>query len=194
MNNVSFTGLRNIGGCTLYQTTLQQNIYEKQDYLIALLTDDYNGKDLTEFKNVAKLCRDKLGSCTNADDNRFLHIETKTLCNVENEYEKYVPKIFINGKEVPPSRSTIPMFSYIAKLTRRINGMKSEEFVYNQDFKYGTAGRTSLVPDYDLGDIVRNFKWKLSEFIEKIYSADSSCCTAKVVNDNISEIMMDYFK
>ena len=46
MNPVSFKGITNVGACAMTRQTNEKNV-RVNNCLIAQLTDDFNGKDLT---------------------------------------------------------------------------------------------------------------------------------------------------
>ena len=61
MDKVNFTGIRNIGA---YMKPLPYAMPNTtKTYLIAQLTDDFDGKDLNEFKEAAKKCEQITGKC-----------------------------------------------------------------------------------------------------------------------------------
>lgn len=192
MNEISFTGLKNMGGCTLRKNMLMGQYESKENYLLIHLSDDYKGRDLSDFRDAVKSCSPKLGSLTNKDDSRFLHIMTRTVRNTENEFDDPVPQLFINGKEIPAKRYTLPLFSYIAKLTRRIENMEDKDFVYNQDFKYGPDAKTYMLPKNNLDYVAESIGLDPSVFINGVYCAQTSKNNAKIINQDIQKKMLDY--
>ena len=125
INNISFTGIRNIG--YIKYKRLSPVVAMKSRSLSMVLSDDYNGKDLTEFLDVLKkIPRTQYG---------YQHPESKDILNIEcatfNDYDT----LLINGKPIKVDDEHLPMFSYIAKLTRKIAGLTDEQMVVNETYK-----------------------------------------------------------
>ena len=192
MNNINFTGLKNIGGITIKQQHLFGDFQKQQDYLLVHLTDDYNGHDLAEFKDVVRKCQPDLGACTFGPDNRFIHIMTRTVKETNNEFDIPVPQLFVNNKLVPVTDKTLPLFSYVAKLTKRIQNMDDNDFVYNNDFKYGQAGRLFMIDGVDLSNLAAGANISENELMDKLYSSMSAKQFAKLINKNVQKQMIDY--
>lgn len=187
MNNVSFTGLRNIGACSFAYN------YEKGKRigtaLLVNLIDDNKGKDFSEYKDVMRKCSESFEHYFPEDKN-FLHVQTIKYFPDDEDFET-VPQLIVNGFPVEPETKTMPLFSYIAKLTKRIIGSTEGDIKISNDFKYG--------PDADiyLSDI------KISELeasqerrkliLDNIYSIPSAKAGANNINNDIQAQMMDYF-
>ena len=192
VNNVNFTGLKNIGGISCYQQHLQGNFQKQQDYLLVHLTDDYNGHDLAEFNEVVKKCQPDLGVCTFEPGSRFIQIMTKTVNEADNEFNVSAPQLFVNNKLVPVTDNTLPLFSYVAKLTRKIQNMDDKEFVYNKDFKYGLAGRTFMISGFDMINFANRENVSVDEIMDKLYCPMTAKRKAQIINSNIQKQMLDY--
>ena len=192
MNNINFTGLKNIGSC-IFTTNHPTGLFGiKNDFLIANLTDDYNGKDLSEFYEVLKKCQNSSGISKNKDDPRFIQIITRTVVNAINPCENNIIQVLVNGKEIEVKDENLPLFTYLAKLTRKIGNMKNSEFIYDNDFKYGDAGKKYLIPNYDLDILSNSIGMKSRDLADKIYSSDISRKGAKTINKIIHKQMINY--
>ena len=87
INNISFTGIKNVAGCQF-----QRN---KQSFSTALsmcLTDDVNGKDLSEFHSMVKKVATK--------PNQFEHYNGSDVVNIEHYAQNDGTALFLNGDEV----------------------------------------------------------------------------------------------
>ena len=55
MNSINFTGIKNAGFMSAQVIHPELMSIIDRNYLVAQLTDDYNGNDLTEFNEVVKI-------------------------------------------------------------------------------------------------------------------------------------------
>lgn len=183
MDNINFTGLYNIGAVI---TRLDNPNKILRANLLVNLTNDVKGKDLSEFREVLQRCKPDIGNCKFPQDD-FVHIMTSAYDNKE-----YVPKLAVNRNILPVNNKTVPMFDYIAKLTRTIIKMNDAEFNKNRNSKLGYIN-DYLIPELKLNDIVSSFR----EFMN-IYSCviDPNTCrtVAKKINTDIFEQMVDWLK
>ena len=192
MNPVSFKGITNVGACAMTRQTNEKNV-RVNNCLIAQLTDDFNGKDLTEFESVVKDCNPDNWYRSFPEDYRLIHIMTEYTADISKEIDDPIPKLYVNYHEVPVKNETLPMFSFIAKLTRKIFNM--ENFQRANDFKYGIIGRLCLLPNCDLALIAKNLNYKFKTFIDTMpFSDDASKRFAKEINKNINRQMKDFLK
>ena len=121
VSNVNFTGLSNIG-----YVKFRRGINHARS-ISMVLKDDYKGKDLEQFKNVVRKVSVKTGDYLNDVSSDVLNIEC-----INSEIGNHV---FVNGKYLHANDKNLPMFSYIAKITRQIENMKHSDMVVNNDYK-----------------------------------------------------------
>lgn len=135
--NISFTGINNLyigkksGSSYGTYMTSDGNIKEGEkkhlDVLIKCdLSDDEQGKHLSEFQTVAK----KVGLKTKLD-----YVNSKNPQRIEllarhvevpDDYNALSFTAFkINGTEVPADRKTLPLYTYMAKFAREISDLDS---------------------------------------------------------------------
>ena len=187
MDNINFTGLRNIGA---YMKPLPYAMPNTtKTYMIVNLTDDFNGKDLTEFKKAAKKCEPIIGKCIFPYNSKFIHIMTNVINN-----GKDLPDLAVNHIIIPAQRETLSMFSYIAKLTKRIAQMTNESFDIHKDFKYGPDGDNFIFPAGRVSNFNPDNPEKTHEFLDEIYSPETDRKVAIVINRHIQARMEDYLK
>ena len=188
MNDINFTGLQNMGACAC--SMVSEKGKRVGSFLLVNLKADARGKYLSEYENV-------LGRCSNSfynkfpDDKNFLHIQTLTSLPANKE-GKVIPQLVVNGHVVPTKTETMPLFTYVARLTKRILGMSEKEFKIAEDFKYGPDGDSYLTRDVKFSELdLTPEQRKL--LIDEVYSLNSVKTSAKFINDDIQAQMMDYF-
>lgn len=187
MDNINFTGIRNIGA---YVKPLQQSLPDVTvTHMVINLTDDYNGKDLTEFKEVAKKCEPIIGKCRFAKDPNFIHVMTSSV-----QEKGLIPRLAVNYIVIPIQRETLSMFSFIAKLTRRISQMSEKQFEIANDFKFGPDGDSYIFPMHKVSDLNPSNPDKTRELLSEIYSPNNDKQVAKLINEHIQISMEDYLK
>ena len=193
MNSINFTGVKNIGALTAIGADPNQQRLSTNNFLLVNLTDDYNGKDLTNFKDAVRKCNAKVGSFINDKNSNFVHITYTTVSNPENETEQCVSSLRVNGKKVILKDENLPLFSFIAKLTDRISDINDEDFVLNRDFVTGPEARELIIPGADVAEIANQQGFDLEEFLDHIYSPAVTRLNAQAINQGVQKMMMDYF-
>lgn len=187
MDKINFTGLKNIGSYSKNLPYYPKN--QLRTHMIINLTDDYQGNDLTEFKEIAKKCRPLLGNMNFAKNSNFIHIMTSTT-NLKDD----VPGMAVNHIVIPARKETLPLFSYIAKLTRRIANMTDKEFIINNDFKYNNDGESFIFPLIKVSDLTKHNKQKTNQLLDEIYSPENNRKVSQIINNHIQQQMEDYLK
>lgn len=185
-NRINFTGLQNMGGAFLSQES--DGYYPiRTNMLLANLTDNYDNKDLTEYRNVLKKCG--LGRIYEFEPDRtFVHLLTQT-----GDSEFSVPKLYLNQVEVVPEKKTIPLFSYLAKLTRKIVNMEDKDFFVTDEFKFGPEGDSYVIPGKSIMEISAFNKIDNELMLNQTYSPLTSRIAAQKINNDIQSQMADYF-
>lgn len=187
MNNVSFTGLRNIGACSFAYN------YEKGKRigtaLLVNLIDDNKGKDFSEYKDVMRKCSESFEHYFPEDKN-FLHVQTIKYFPDDEDFET-VPQLIVNGFPVEPETKTMPLFSYIAKLTKRIIGSTEGDIKISNDFKYGPDADI-YISDIKISELEASQE-RRKLILDNIYSLPSAKAGANNINNDIQAQMMDYF-
>ena len=142
-NKINFTGLKNTAALQFIKCNTVNNEKIINTNMLVQLTDDFNGKDLTEFYDVVKKCK-TLGfeiPRFNLDKN-FIYLSCQKSSNTS-----YLPNLYINGKRLASKNATMPMYSYIMKLAKRVSKMaEKNEIEVNKDFKYGEDAPVYINP------------------------------------------------
>ncbi len=137
-NNISFTGLNNLfigkkldkrfGSIVRSDGQIVQGQKHYATVLIkGNLTDDANGADLTEFKTALDKCQDnytaRIIKQKTTDSIRF--VTTRCMAKDDTTGEKIFNSNFeLNGVSLQPNdRKILPLFTYLAKLTRKLKDM-----------------------------------------------------------------------
>lgn len=187
MNEINFTGIKNIGALNVLSYKLDvDSLPTEGKYIVANLTNDYDGRDLDEFKNAKKACGSILDGFIFPHDPNFVHISSKRKFGSEN------PKLYLNMREIPVRRETMPMFSYIAKLLRKISGIESSKMYTASDFKYGEEGDLYILGD----DRISKSTTTPEEYftaIENAFFPENVKITAKNINSDLQKQMEAYF-
>jgi len=173
-NKISFTGIRNIGS-----VQLQREGCKIAKNLSMVLSDDVNGKDAQEFCDV-------LTKCSNIEvkkdyNNILLNLETLHTTDGKRF-------LSVNGTILEEKDENLSMFSYLAKLTRRICNMPEKDMIVNNDYK-NIAGRETLVQGVDIetyDELVKN------GFVEQIFDKSWVKDASEKINKFIDDIMFSY--
>lgn len=121
---VSFTGIKNVG--YLMDGSAKQGIYNRAINL--QVTNDEDGNDLDEFNT--KLKESEIESKYSMDTPgliSFLIVKTSNYDNTAT-YD-----FMLNHNELKLNDSTLPIFEYLAKISRRVSSMEEEEMVLEED-------------------------------------------------------------
>ena len=192
MNNINFTGLKNIGGMfNIEINTDRRNIagYLKpveRRYLLVKLTNDKFGNDLDTFEQTLALGTPDLDSFQFLHDKRYINIFT------EKPYHSSIPsKLFLNLEELPIQKNTYPMFDFLAKLTKKIANKPDTEFIYEDKFPMCDAGDLFIMGDTRISEISRNQRDYIDKTLD-VYNPKIARRIAQSINKGIQEQMENY--
>ncbi len=174
--NTTFTGIRNTS-YIIEKDNFNKN--NKTRYLNTQLKDDENGNDLTEYRNIINTYKE----FKNPFYSNFINIA----CTENNKgYNSFK----LNGITIPEEDKYIPLFSYIAKFTKKI--ANTPENIFANDSKYLTSNYLdyALLLDRRLSDNLRTDKM---EYIEKTHSPKNIKICANKINKCIQNTMVNYF-
>jgi hypothetical protein len=201
---VSFTGFKNVGfvPSKIYptigkdengQSIHSDDIYVDINTINLQLTDDSNGKDLSEYKNQIRGLKNKYEMHPVNSD--FLNISTLK-GHIDEDGVQIEPEdsfaILVNGKPLPIKDENLPIISYIAKLLKRVQNQKEHEFVVNNDYISGDDVGKSMVLGHDLSktfDSRRDYMLG----VQIMHNPSQVHDGAKNILDDITEKMIEYF-
>lgn len=179
INNINFTGIKNIGAI---QFSREPEVLSTA--ISMSLTDDFKGKDLAEFHTLLKKVAKK--------PMEYKHENGSNIVNVEHCSYKGHSALFLNGDEVPVNDNSLPIFSYIAKLTRRITNMPEKDMVVNNDYKtLDEAGRNLIC----FGEIEAHDPQNpnRTDLYDEFFDKRTVKEIAKGINNYIQQTMNKYF-
>ena len=211
--NINFTGIKNIGyetrqtRATYYddgssefvcpekdidKEDYDENVYDEDiydHYITVQLTDDYNGKDLTEFKNKIK----------NTKFKDYLHPENPDLVSFSisktDFTDEYATKpevdFYINdcADALEVKDENMALFSYFGKLLKRIGEMKDNEFVVNKDYIENDAARSIIIGD----DLREDYGEYYNQIMDQVHSPEVVRNGAKEMDKILLDRIIDYF-
>ena len=183
INNISFTGIKNIA-----DIGYQKSNSTISSALSMVLTDDYKGKDLTEFKAVLERVAKKSKNFRHKDGVEFINLEKR-----DDMYGKSVEdsvKFYLNGKEVEVKDENLPIFSYLAKLTKKIANMDKKDMIINEDYKQFEAS-SKLVYGEDI-DSFHLQGLDYPEYYNRFFDRNVVRDSAEEMNDLIQIKMEKY--
>jgi hypothetical protein len=192
ISNINFTGIKNIGG--LFSVEINGNSKHpagylkllERKYLVAKLTNDKFGNDLDEYEQVLALGTPAL------DNFHFLHNKRYINIFTEKPYRSNIPaKVFLNLEELPVQKNTLPMFDFLAKLTRKIANKSNSEFIYEDRFPVCNEGDLYIMGDTRISDITKGQTDYINSSLA-VYNPIAGRNIAKMINDGIQEQMENY--
>lgn len=173
-NQISFTGIYNIASVEFLKKYPSES-------LSMTLKNDFNGKTLDEFKKLVK----------KSEISDFINPKYKDLLNIEKVSNEMSGKdeFFINGSSLECNDKNLPIFTFIAKLTRKIVNMADKDFVVNQDYKNYCADETLIA-----GSKISSFcDTSAANFFDQFFDKTNIKNTARNINSGIDKIMKNYF-
>lgn len=207
---INFTGIKNMGyEYRQYRTYVDEdgdvifvdpdeNVSKKdydednyEHYLNVQLTDDYNGKDLTNFRNAVKT----------SDLCNYLHPVNPTMLNISIDKtdftDEYAAKpevdFFINNREgerLEVNDRNLKLFSFIGQLLKRISTLNDNDFVVNKDYIENDAA-TSVLLGYDLRDEYGNY---YDNVMDQTHSPEIVRNGAAKMSEILTNKLVGYFK
>ncbi len=181
---VSFTGVKNTGFIKIVDTFRNQ---EGQVFTTQLV-DDFRGKDLAEFKKA--MSKSDVADCSYSGQISLYTIKQNPIS--EYEYPKY--DFYLNGKNLERKDKNLPMFDFLAKLTRKINSQEKTDMVVEKDFIEGSNVRFGMLPGVDMKlYFEKNLKQNYEDSLKSSFDKNNAKRGAKIINESIHESMLDYF-
>ena len=181
---INFTGIKNTG----YFRIIDPINKEDNKIFSTMLTDDYTGEDLSEYRKVVNAT----GLRYNPLNNTMITLYIKKM-HPESDFEKPKYEFFLNATPLEVNDKNLKMFSYLAKTTKKIINKKDNEIIVNKDFLESDDLRYGMIPKFDLVNILKGFKTDYKTCVEYLFNKQSAKEGAKDVNDCIQDAMEQYF-
>jgi len=176
---VSFTGFKNASSLKIINDEYP-NSSNSMCSVTMQLTDDYSGKDLSEFKKVA--ARTKSCNIGSLEDNRFINVSFVRTPDSDSF-------IMVNGEVIEPERDTLGMFSFVGQLLKRVLNTPQEKFAVDRDYFMGEEFDNMLVPGYNMREILGD---RYNEITGNVINPNIVLMQSAEVLDGLDNIMMDY--
>lgn len=183
ISNINFTGISNIGFTNFKRQPGAKGSVSKSISMV--LRDDAKGNDFSEFKAA-------LSKVTKSPQEYYFDKKEPNILNVECYSDRSENLLMLNGNVLDVDNKTMPLFTYIAKLTRRIANMPERDMVVNKDYvTYEAPGNLIYGGQIKLDGA--SYKQQL-EFFSRFFEKDSAKYGAEQVNDFIQKIMNKFFE
>ena len=152
---INFTGIKNVGyNCDFLYPTYEQDgqlVYNSDDYadmnvINMQLTDDFNGKDLSAYK-------DAVGT-SDVENKRhpivpnFIHL---AVLKGELPIDKDT-YFFLNGSKLEVNDQNMTIFSFLAKTLKKLKEQSLDRFFVDKDYLFGPDVSQSIKLGQDLRD------------------------------------------
>lgn len=176
--DIQFTGFRNAS--YIVETGKKGSFPIKDRILNVQLTDDENGKDLSDFLKVIK-----------KTDTKFINPYHKDFVNVDhfsiNRNE--MPTVYLNGEPLLETDEHLPLFTFIGKLTKKISKMPEEKFVNDLAYLKSFYADKALLMDRKLSEeLDEEFPYCL----ERFHQPQKIKKGAAKINKELQNMMIEY--
>lgn len=170
MDKISFTGIKNVSHFA--ESFLNYNdIQTEERWLSAELT----GRDLHKLQRAMKRSNLAKNCYTNPVRNNFLNINTYSIPDED--------AIAINNNLLEVKDETLPMFTELARITRKIFNKKDSKFVCDDKYLDSDCFNKALFMDKKIDDLTST----------KFHMASNVKDGAKKINNIIQRVMERYF-
>lgn len=176
--SISFTGFKNVSTVKFVDPNTPNDNYMYS--MTMQLTDDYDGKDLSNFRKAA--LKPFTFKYTPLEDNRFVNIQ---LVKIPNQ-DAY---LCVNSEPLLPNTDTLGMFSVVAKLLKRVRDAVPGKIVVNSDYVCSDEYDNMVIPGHNLRDFLGdNYDDIATDFVRPSVVKTQAGETFQGLED----IMMDY--
>ena len=177
--DINFTGIRNAS--YIIEKTSKGSFPLKDRILNVQLTNDSSGHDLSDFVNLTK-----------PTGKHFINPFHKTFVNIDhfslNRDE--MPTLYLNGEPLVMGDEHLPLFSFIAKLTKKIAKMPEENFVNDLGYLRSSYADKALLMSRNISEELGE---PFPECLERFHQPDKIKKGAAKINKLIQEMMAEYF-
>ena len=195
MDKINFCGFKNVGyfrriacdGNPFEQNV--KNTFIDENFLNIQLLDDFNGKDLSEFKKL--LSTTDMARTQNPIGRDFVNLAVVKEHSVENGQLVDDYTFFINDDRLDVNDGNLKFLSYIVKLVRRISETPEEKFVKNVDFVDGFEANRAIILGEDIDEIGREAG--LPFMRKSLYNPKNAKDGATHMFNEMQNVMTDYF-
>jgi hypothetical protein len=195
--DITFTGFKNTSFNQIIQRPIKEikngKVLVDNDKIMQVriintqLTDDFNGKDLTEYKE--SLAKSAIAGKFHPNNKDMINIVTVNL----DPFSKEDFKVFINKANLNPEDKNLRLFSFVAKLLKRIAKQKPSEFEINKDYLRSEEPALVTTLGVDARDVLKDEDAYL-DFLDVAYDPQKIKEMAKAEFFDIHNCMVRYFE
>lgn len=195
--DITFTGIKNP---VHYSTTIYKTLgysknqpvfspyeYIKMNYLNMELTDDFNGKDLTEY-------RKKLGASAVEYYKHPINRNSINIAILKGELDEDKGKyLYLNGNNIDIEDGNLPIISFMTKKLRELSE-SSQRVSIDKNFYTTDEAANSIILGHDLRD---DYQYMIEDplpDLKKYHSYENIKNGANEMFKLLNDLMMDYFK
>lgn len=139
---INFTGIKNAGYASV--NTYTENGEKSRTILNMQLTDDKNGKDLSEYKMILN----NYPSLMNDINDEFVNVEFES----ENQGPYVIMQAKINGNPIPVHNKFLPLLNFAKKLVNKVANFKPKDFKYDPDHYLMKEAQEGLIYNENIVD------------------------------------------
>ena len=171
---VTFTGIRN-ASCVNYKS----DIFPKaKSYIFnTQLKDDDFGNDLTAYKNLIE----RFPGFKNPFYSNFINIIQHDINGVKT--------LQINGTHVPETDEFLPLYSFVAKLTKKISKMQEKDFIHDTKYLNSEFADKALLMGKPISKDTQPYDEK---WLQKLHDPKSLKKSANKIFNEIQTEMIEY--
>lgn len=183
---INFSGIKNVGSMGV----ILPGAGNKMQILSLQVNNDETGNHLDEFNNAIKKSGNPKMYKTAYEGAISINVSSTV---PEEDYLMAQHSFYLNGSPLEVNDKNLPIFTYLAKLTREIPQKEdkslraSVEYAASPDFINGSS-----IGYFIKRAFIANPNIKIGAMLNTIYNAENSKAGAKIINEAISETMTDY--
>lgn len=176
---INFTGIRNAS--YIIEKTSKGSFPIKDRILNVQLTNDAKGYELSDFINLTK-----------PTGKHFINPFHKDFINIDHFSinKNDMPTLYLNGEPLVTTDEHLPLFSFIAKLTKKIAKMPEEEFINDLGYLKSAYADKALLMSRKISEELDE---PFPHCLERFHQPDKIKKGAAKINNLIQEMMAEYF-
>lgn len=170
MDKISFTGIKNVSHFA--ESFLNYNDIPTEERWLSV---ELTGRDLHKFKRAMKRSNLPKNCYTNPVRDNFLNINTYSIPDED--------AIAINNNLLEVNDDTLPMFTELARITRKIFNKKDSKFVCDEKYLESDCFNKALFMDKTIDDLTST----------ELHMPNNVKDGARNINNFIQRVMERYF-
>ncbi len=162
-----------------------QEHYVQTDCLNTQLSDDKNGRDLSDFYEA--LAKSEIKDAKNPLDPRFVNFAI-----VEAHPDTHAFQFIMNNKYLEINDENIPIISFISKLLKGISNGQEADFDVTHEYVEDPNTPNKIILGLDIRDNFSNQE-DFQNYMEYIHDPDVVKDGSASMLDHVTQKMIDYF-